>query len=59
MTQEDMPLEKALETIKQIAERFERVSKCSEVAERIDRTRADAIHAAQATGGAGSGNETL
>ena len=59
MTTEDMPLEKALEIIKQIAERFERVSKCSEVAERIDRDRADALHATQRTGGAGSGNETL
>ena len=59
MTQEDMPLEKALETIKQIAERFERVSKCSEVAERVDRKRADAIHDQAAEGSASSGHEDV
>lgn len=59
MTTEDMPLEKALETIKQIAERFERVSRCAEVAERIDRKRADAIHAAAAKSSASSGHEDV
>ena len=59
MTTEDMPLEKALEVIKQIAERFERVSECEKVARRIDRDRADAIHAAQGTGSAGSRDEDV
>lgn len=59
MTTEDISLEKALEIIKQIAERFERVSRCAEVAERIDRKRADALHAAQATSSDSGRNEAL
>ena len=59
MTTEDMPLEKALETIKQIAERFERVSRCAEVAERIDRKRADALHGQAAKGSDSGRNEAL
>ena len=54
MTTEDMPLEKALEVIKQIAERFERISECEKMARRIDRERADALHA-EATEGSDSG----
>ncbi len=59
MTPEDMPLEKALEVIKQIAERFERVSECEKMARRIDRKRANAIHAAAAESSDGSGNGAL
>ena len=54
-----MPLEKALETIKQIAERFERVSRCAEVAERIDRKRADALHGQAAKGSDSGGHEPV
>lgn len=59
MTTEDMPLEKALEIIKQIAERFERVSKCSEVAERIDRDRADTLHDEATESSDSGGNDSL
>lgn len=59
MTQEDMPLEKALETIKQIAERFERISECEKMARRVDRERADALHAEAAEGSTSGGNEAL
>jgi len=51
MTTEDMPLEKALEVIKQIAERFERISECEKMARRVDRKRADAIHGQTPAGG--------
>ena len=56
---EDMSLEKALEVIKQIAERFERISKCAAVAERIDRDRADAIQAATSESGRSGGADAL
>lgn len=59
MSQEDMSLEKALEVIKQIAERHERDMQACAVAERIDRDRADAIHAAQAASGTSGGNEPV
>jgi len=47
---EDMSLEKALEVIKQIAERYERDHAVSEVAQRIERDRRNALHAAAAEG---------
>lgn len=54
-----MPLEKALETIKQIAERFERISECEKMAGRINRERADTIHDQAAEGSDSSGNDSL
>ena len=59
MTQEDMPLEKALEVIKQIAERFERISECEKMARRIDRKRADALHGQAAKGSDSGRNDSL
>jgi len=59
MTQEDMPLEKALETIKQIAERFERISECEKMARRVDRKRADTIHDQAPAGSDSGGNDSL
>ena len=44
---EDMTLEKALQVIKQIAERYERDMELCAMARRVDRERRDAIHAAQ------------
>ena len=51
MSQEDLSLEKALEIIKQIAERHERDMQLCAMARRVDRERRDAIHAAQAASG--------
>lgn len=59
MTPEDMPLEKALEVIKQIAERFERISECEKMAGRVDRKRADALHGQATKGSDGGGNDSL
>ena len=59
MSQEDMSLEKALEIIKQIAERHERDLQACAVAARIDRERRNAIHAAQAASGTSGGNEPV
>jgi len=59
MSQEDMSLEKALEIIKQIAERHERDLQACEVAARIDRDRRNTLHAEAATGSNGGGDETL
>ena len=50
MSQEDMSLEKALEIIKQIAERHERDMQACAMARRVDRERRDAIHAEAAEG---------
>ena len=44
---EDMSLEKALQVIEQIAERYERDMQLCAMARRVDRERRDAIHAAQ------------
>jgi len=51
MSQEDMSLEKALEIIKQIAERHDRDMQACAMARRVDRERRNAIHAAQAASG--------
>ena len=59
MSQEDLSLEKALEIIKQIAERHERDMAACEVAARIDRDRRNTLHAEAATGSNGDGDETL
>jgi hypothetical protein len=59
MTQEDMPLEKALEVIKQIAERFERDHAAAEMAERVNRDRADTLHDQATTSSDGSGHEDV
>ena len=59
MSQEDMSLEKALEIIKQIAERHERDLQACAVAARIDRDRRNTLHAEAATGSNGGGDETL
>jgi hypothetical protein len=56
---EAMTLEKALEIIKQIAERHERDLQACAVAQRIDRERRNAIHAAQAASGTSGGNEPV
>lgn len=53
MSQEDLSLEKALEIIKQIAERHERDMQACAVAQRINRERRNAIHAEAATGSIG------
>ena len=50
MSQEDLSLEKALEIIKQIAERHERDMQACAMAGRIERERRNTIHAAQAAG---------
>ena len=47
---EDMSLEKALEIIKQIAERHERDMQACAMAGRIERERRNAIHAEAAEG---------
>ncbi|NCB40679.1 MAG: hypothetical protein EOM80_18110 [Erysipelotrichia bacterium] len=47
---EDMSLEKALEVIKQIAERHERDMAACAMAGRIERERRNALQAAQAAG---------
>lgn len=59
ITMEAMTLEKALEIIKQIAERHERDLQACAVAARIDRERRNAIHAAQAASGTSGGNEPV
>ena len=59
MSQEDMSLEKALEIIKQIAERHERDLQACAVAQRIERERRNALHAAPPEGSDGGRNETL
>lgn len=59
MSQEDLSLEKALEIIKQIAERHERDMQACAVAQRINRERRNAIHAAQAEGSDSGRNEAL
>ena len=59
ITMEAMTLEKALEIIKQIAERHERDLQACAVAARIDRDRRNAIHAAQAASGTSGGNEPV
>ena len=56
---EDMSLEKALQVIEQIAERYERDMQACAMAGRIDRERRDAIHAAAAEGGTSGGDEAL
>ena len=59
MSQEDLSLEKALEIIKQIAERHERDMQACAMAGRIERERRNAIHAEAAEGSNGSRHETL
>ena len=59
MSQEDMSLEKALEIIKQIAERHERDLQACAMAQRIERDRRNTLHAEAATGSNGGRNETL
>jgi len=54
-----MSLEKALEIIKQIAERHERDLQACAVAQRIERERRNALHAAAAEGSESGRNETL
>ena len=56
---EDMSLEKALKVIEQIAERYDRDMQACAMARRVDRKRADALHATQGTGGASSGDEAV
>ena len=59
ITMEAMTLEKALEIIKQIAERHERDLQACAVAARIDRDRRNTLQAEAATGSNGGGDETL
>ena len=59
ITMEAMTLEKALEIIKQIAERHERDLQACAVAQRIERERRNTLHAEAATGSNGGGDETL
>ena len=59
MSQEDLSLEKALEIIKQIAERHERDMQACAMAGRIERERRNAIHAEAAEGGTSGGDEAL
>lgn len=59
MSQEDLSLEKALEIIKQIAERHERDMQACAMAGRIERERRNALHAAPPAGSDGGRNETL
>jgi len=59
MSQEDMSLEKALEIIKQIAERHERDLQACAVAARIDRDRRNTLHAAQAASGTSGRDDAL
>ena len=59
MSQEDLSLEKALEIIKQIAERHERDMQACEVAARIDRDRRNILYVEAATGSNGGRHETL
>ena len=59
MSQEDMSLEKALEIIKQIAERHERDLQACAMAQRIERDRRNTLHAAQAASGTSGGNEPV
>ena len=56
---EDMSLEKALEIIKQIAERYDRDMQACAMAGRIERERRNALHAAPPEGSDSGGNETL
>ena len=56
---EDMSLEKALEIIKQIAERHERDMQACAMAGRIERERRDAIHAAPPEGSDSGGHEPV
>lgn len=59
ITMEAMTLEKALEEIERIAERYNRDMAACEVAARIDRDRRNTLHAEAATGSNGGGDETL
>ncbi|MDD2998458.1 MAG: hypothetical protein PHV05_05305 [Candidatus Riflebacteria bacterium] len=54
-----MDLSEALKIIKEIAERFERDHAVTEVAQRIDRERRNALHAATPEGSDSGGNEAL
>ena len=56
---EDMSLEKALQVIKQIAERYDRDMELCRMAGRIERDRRNAIHAAQNESGPSSGPDAL
>ena len=59
ITMEAITLEKALEEIERIAERYNRGMAVCEVARRVERDRRNTLHAEAATGSNGGGNETL
>lgn len=59
MSQEDMSLEKALQVIEQIAERYERDMQLCAMARRVDRERRNTLHAEAEEGSTSGGNETL
>ena len=59
MSQEDMSLEKALEIIKQIAERYDRDMQACAMAGRSARDRRDAIHDQAAEGSDSGGHEPV